>query len=172
MNNDLYRLWQFFLFTVTLCVLFASFYFQFVKDLQPCPLCIMQRICVIAALSLFILGAILGRRRGTGTLIILQIIIAVAGLYFASRQLWLQSLPPDELPACLPGLDVLIRYFPWQDVLHALIWGAADCGEVHWQWLGLTMPAWCAIYFTSILIAAWVSQFILNQSKAISGKAP
>lgn len=170
MKNDYYRSWQFFLFIISLGVLLASFYFQWVKELQPCPLCIMQRFCVALALVLFMMGVVLGRSRGASILTLLQCIVALAGLYFASRQVWLQSLPPDKLPACLPGLDVLLRYFPWHDVLKALIWGAADCAEVNWQWLGLSMPGWCVIYFASLLVAAPISRVFLNQNAVNKNK--
>ena len=55
-----------------------------------------------------------------------QLLFAAAGIYFAARQLLLQSLPEDAVPSCLPGLDVLVKYFPWTDILHALFWGAGE----------------------------------------------
>jgi protein dithiol:quinone oxidoreductase len=145
-----YRYWQIILFLVSLSILAASLYFQYIRDLQPCPLCLMQRLCVILELLLCTIAIFINHIRTQRIVTVLQIIIALAGLYFAGRQLWLQSLPPDQIPACLPGLDVLMRYFPWRDVLHALLWGAADCAEVNWTLLGLSMPAW-ALYFIGML---------------------
>lgn len=166
MIKDNYRLGQFILFAISLFVLAASFYFQFVKKLEPCPLCLMQRLCVILALVLCLMSiyfkSIPARRR----ILLLQLLLAVAGLYFSGRQLWLQSLPADQLPACLPGMGVLLQYFPWRDILHAALLGAADCGEITWQWLGLSMPAWSALYFAAFFAIAFFSRHQLQQTQA------
>ena len=61
MIKDTYRLWQFFLFVISFFVFYASLYFQFVQDLQPCPLCLMQRACVFLALAVSLMGAFMGR---------------------------------------------------------------------------------------------------------------
>lgn len=166
MTKDIFRIGQFILFAISLFVLAASFYFQFVQKLEPCPLCLMQRLCVLLALTLCVFGlffkSITTRRR----LLIIQLLIAVAGLYFSGRQLWLQTLPADQLPACLPGMSILLQYFPWRDILHAVLLGAADCGEITWQWLGLSMPAWSALYFTGFIACVFVSHYILRKSQA------
>ncbi|WP_419419332.1 disulfide bond formation protein B [Legionella sp. D16C41] len=149
-----YRYWQSLLLLISLGVLLASIYFQYIEGMQPCPLCLMQRLCVLLELFFCFIAIFTSRLFIQRFITSLQIIIALAGLYFAGRQLWLQSLPHDQMPACLPGLDVLMRYFPWRDILHALFWGAADCAEINWQLLGLSMPAWAALYFICILSTA------------------
>lgn len=161
MNKLTWRTWQLLLFLTGLSVFLASLYFEFVKGLQPCPLCLMQRLCVFLFAITCLLALILDVKRAR-MVVILQTVIAVCGLYFASRQLWLQSLPADQLPACLPGLDILMRYFPWRDVVHALMFGAADCGKVTWVWLGLSMPAWTALYFFGLLLSTFVSRTVLK----------
>jgi disulfide bond formation protein DsbB len=83
----------------------------------------------------------------------LQCFFACAGLFFALRQLWLQSLPAGTAPACMPGLDILIRYFPWQDVAHALLWGSGDCAESTWNFLGISMAGWSAVYFSFMALS-------------------
>jgi len=154
MTKRHYRNIQSLLLLFTLLVLVASFYFQYFKGLQPCPLCLMQRFCIFMLLMFGLMGLNLTSMKRGRIVSFLQSFFAVAGLFFAGRQLWLQSLPADQTPACMPGLDVLIHYFPWQDVVRALVWGAGDCAEVNWQWLGLSMPAWAACYFVIMLIAS------------------
>ncbi|STX29879.1 Disulfide bond formation protein B (Disulfide oxidoreductase) [Legionella beliardensis] len=163
MTSYNYRYWQLVLLIMSLCVLLASLYFQYIKDLQPCPLCLMQRLCVILEVIVCFIALFASRERMQRGMAGLQIIIALAGLYFAGRQLWLQALPHDQIPACLPGLEVLLQYFPWRDIFHALLWGAADCAEVSWQFLGLSMPAWAALYFIGMMSAA---VFIYINTKA------
>lgn len=94
----------------------------------------------------------------------IQVIVSLAGLYFAGRQLWLQSLPADQAPACMPDLSVLIHYFPWQDVFHALFWGAADCAEPSASWWGLSMPVWALAYFLVMLFAAVLTHWRLGKT--------
>lgn len=131
---------------ITLLVLFASFYFQYFAGLLPCPLCIMQRVCVFLLLGTVSLSFRTLQR--AHLICVLQIFFASAGLFFALRQLWIQSLPAASMPACMPGLDILIRYFPWRAAFQSLFWGTGDCGEVHWQFLGISMPGWAAMYFS------------------------
>jgi disulfide bond formation protein DsbB len=151
MTKIQYKKCQHLLVLVTFFVLFASFYFQYAQGMQPCPLCLMQRLCVFLLLAS--MGIALGTQKKAHWFSFFQLLIAGAGLFFASRQLWLQSLPPESAPACMPGLDVLIQYFPWQTVARALLWGTGDCAESTWSMLGLSMPAWSALYFLSMLLA-------------------
>lgn len=139
-----------FLTTITFLVLFFSFYSQYVLGLQPCPLCIMQRICVFLLMLVMVLSCFMIKKARLFSL--LQIIFSVAGLFFSSRHLWLQSLPADAVPACMPGLDILISYFPWQEVARALFWGAGDCAEKTWSLLGVSMPGWSALYFLFMMV--------------------
>lgn len=151
MSKRVYRSLHALLFLITTLVLFASLYLQYVTGLEPCPLCIMQRISVFFLFLFCLMALCLSTLKRARLVAALQIFFASAGLYFAGRQLWLQSLPPEKTPACMPGLDVLIQYFPWQEVMRALFLGAGDCAETAWLWLGLSMPAWASLYFVGIL---------------------
>lgn len=163
MKKITYRKIQSVLALVTVAVLLSSFYLQYAVGLQPCPLCLMQRICVFLLLGL--MGLSLGTLRKAHIVSLVQVIIAAAGLFFASRHLWLQSLPAGQAPACMPGLDVLIQYFPWQTVLHALLWGAGDCAETNWSMWGISMPGWSALYFLFMVVSGL---FLYFQTRASS----
>jgi disulfide bond formation protein DsbB len=163
MNKLTYKKIQLLLAIITLGVLFASFYFQYFKGLNPCPLCIMQRICIFLLLVLF--GLSLGTLKKAHIISVVQVLISSAGLFFASRQLWLQSLPAESAPACMPGLDVLMRYFPWQTVVHALLWGSGDCAEVSWSVWGISMPGWAALYF---LLMAFAGAFLYLKTRKLN----
>lgn len=160
-----YRKIQSFLALVTVIVLLSSFYLQYEVGLQPCPLCLMQRLCVFLLLLLGLIGLRLGTLKKAHIVSLAQVIIACAGLFFALRHLWLQSLPTGQAPACMPGLDVLIHYFPWQTVLHALLWGAGDCAEINWSMLGISMPGWSALYF---LFMAVTGLFLYFHTRVLS----
>lgn len=163
MSKRLYRNIQVFLSLITLFVFGASLYFQYHEGMEPCPLCLMQRFCVFLLLFLTFTGVRLGTIQRARLISLAQMLIAMAGIYFSARQLWLQSLPPESTPACLPSLEVLVKYFPWKDVLHALFWGAGDCAEISWQWLGLSMPAWVLLYFMLMFFVSFVLYWRLGR---------
>jgi protein dithiol:quinone oxidoreductase len=150
MKKITYRRIQTFNAALTVGVLFASFYFQYAVGLAPCPLCLMQRLCVFLLLA--IMGLSFRTLKKARRISFLQIIFASAGLFFALRQLWLQSLPAANVPACMPGLDILIRYFPWQTIAKTLFWGTGDCAEATWHFWGISMAGWSALYFSFMLL--------------------
>jgi disulfide bond formation protein DsbB len=128
--------------------------------LQPCPLCIFQRIGVIGAGVFFLLAgvhnpAMLGQRIYAA----LAGLAALLGGGVSVRHLWLQSLPPSEVPACGPGLDYMMDVFPLQEVIGMILSGSGSCAEVSWQFLGLTLPAWTLLVFIVLLAAALVQLF-------------
>jgi protein dithiol:quinone oxidoreductase len=135
------------LFIVSLCCLLASFYLQYGMALEPCPLCIMQRVCVMAIVltsgAAFLFPSLIKKR----SYWILQVFWVGAGVYFVSRQLWLQSLPMNQVPACMPGLHILMTYFPWTDVMKALFWGGGSCAVVKFRLFNLSLATWSGVYF-------------------------
>jgi disulfide bond formation protein DsbB len=152
MTKPVYRKIQSTLLLITLFVLTTALYFEYGKGMQPCPLCLMQRLCTFLFGLFCMTGLFSDEVRRARRVTIFQMVFAVFGIYFASRQIWLQSLPADAAPACMPSLDILIHYFSGMQVLTALLWGTGDCADVTWRFLGLSMPVWSAIYFVAMLL--------------------
>ncbi len=126
-----------------------AYYLQFVQDLEPCPLCILQRLAFMAFGLTFLVGAVIGSGR-TGTRIVagLGLLFAGLGAGVAGRQVWLQSLPADQVPACGPGLDYMVGNFPLLKTLSMILRGSGECAENAWQFLGLGIAAWALVWFT------------------------
>lgn len=126
----------------------TAFYMQYVMGLDPCPLCMTQRIVIYVLAAVFLI-ALLHNPRITGQRIYAGLIslFALTGAAFASRQLWLQSLPADQVPACGPSLEYMIDVLPWMDVLSVMMRGTGDCAKVAWTFLSLSIPAWTLIAF-------------------------
>ncbi len=164
MTKKSYQVMQHMLLMFTLLILGATFYFQYVKNLQPCPLCLMQRYSAFLLALTCLVGLRVSSLKRAKTLAIFQMTFAFLGAVFAIRQMWLQFFPAEHTSACLPGFDVLIHYFPWQDVLHALLWGAGECAEVTWKWLGLPMSVWASFYFLTMFVASGVGFILLKKS--------
>ena len=123
-----------------------ALYAEHVLLLAPCPLCVFQRMAVIALGIVFLIAAIHnpagnGRHVYTG----LIVLAAGTGIGVAGRHVWLQNLPADEVPSCGPGYDYIIDSFPLADALKMIFTGSGECATVDWQFLGLSMPAWVLI---------------------------
>ena len=125
-----------------------ALFFEHGMGLEPCPLCISQRIAVIL-LGLVSLAAVIHNpgRKGIKVYGFLTILAGIGGVVLASRQLWLQSLPPDQVPACLPSVDYLMEVLPFTEFLTIMFSGTGDCAEVKWEMFGVSMPGWTLLAF-------------------------
>lgn len=122
--------------------------------LEPCPLCIFQRVAVIAA-AVVLLAAALHNPKGWGGAIyaVLGLAVVGAGIGVAWRHLWLQSLPPDQVPSCGPGLDYMIDILPWQQVFTHVLSGSGECAEIDFLFLGISLPGWTLVGFVILALA-------------------
>lgn len=144
-------------FTLCTLLLLTAYYFQYALDMEPCPLCMTQRLAFYACGLLF-LGAAVHHPRLTGQRIYagLTLLFSVFGAAVASRQLWLQSLPEDQVPACAPSLDYMLEVLPWADILSVMLRGSGDCAEVQWVFLGLSIPGWSLVAFVTLAIVSLI----------------
>ena len=147
-----YRQTNLLIFLAPALLLGFGYYLQFVKGLEPCPLCMTQRICFYL-IGIFALIAVFNRssiifQRVTASL---GAIACITGLAVAGRQLWLQHLPEDQVPACGPGFNYIIENFPLLEAVEIMFRGNGNCAEVVWQFLGLSIPGWAFIAFTGLL---------------------
>ena len=134
-------------------VLVASYVEPF-ASMNPCPMCMMQRAIYLVTAGFALLTLISLRHRILTTIFsILGLLSALTGIAVAARQVWLQHLPKDEVPACGPPLEYMIEVFPIMEVLQSMLMGTGDCAEVQWQWLGLSIPAWSILAFTGLALA-------------------
>ncbi len=136
-----------------------AFYQQYRAFMDPCPLCIFQRVAFLL-MGLVALLAALHNPRRTGQRVYASVIVvsAMLGALVAGRHLWLQSLPPDQVPECGPGLNYLLENFPLTDVLSTVLLGSGSCAEVHWRLLGLSMPGWTLFWYLVLgSLALWLA---------------
>ncbi len=133
-------------FLVCAALIAFALYAQQVLGLEPCPLCIFQRVAVICLGLLFLVAAVHAAGRGMRRVYAILIgLTALVGSGVAGRQLWLQALPPDRVPACGPGLDFMLEAFPVGEMLMTVLSGSGECAKVDWVLLGLSMPGWVLI---------------------------
>ena len=141
---------------VCIGLLAFGYYLQYFAGQEPCPLCIFQRLGYFAIGCIGLVGAIhaprgLGVLGYSGTVLL----TALTGAGIASRQVWLQHLPPDQVPECGPGLDYMLDVFPLADALRRVFSGSGECAEVTWTLLSLSIAGWSLICFVVIAVLAW-----------------
>lgn len=145
------RTWFFFGFLACLCAMFTAAYFQFVEELEPCPLCISQRIMIVAVGLTFLMAVFHNpKQKGIRIYAIIGGILALIGAGISTRHVWLQHLPPEEVPTCGPGLAYIFEHFPLSKTLETMLSGTGDCAEVLWTLLGLSIPAWTLLSFLGL----------------------
>lgn len=132
-----------------------AYYLQYGQGLEPCPLCILQRVAMAAA-GIFFLGAGLLNARGWKRWLtaLLPLTASLAGLGIAARHVWLQGLPPDQVPACGPPLDYLLNMMPLTDAIAFLLRGEGSCAVIDASFLGLSLPGWTMLCFAGLSIWA------------------
>lgn len=143
-----------------------ALYLEHIVGLVPCPLCHVQRFAVVLFAVICLLASVhnplsLGRRIYAG----LALLTAAFGIATAGRQIWLQGLPEDQLPACLPPLEFMLEAFPLQDIISKMLHGTADCAEVNWTLLGLNIAQLSMISFVLMLL---MSLYILARKDSSS----
>jgi disulfide bond formation protein DsbB len=126
-----------------------ALYTQYFEHYDPCPLCIFQRITVVALGLAFLIAAIHNPRR-QGAWVYAGLIggLALISSGVSARHVYIQMQPPGSVPACGAPLNVLMQMFHvWQVVVKVLHAGG-ECAVINWTFLGLSMPAWvlfCAL---------------------------
>ena len=123
-----------------------AYYAQMVLHLEPCPLCIFQRVGVFTLGVVFLIAAAhdpVGWGRRVYAALLGAAALAVIGV--AVRHLYIQSLPEGSIPACGASLDFMLKVFSLSEVLVKVLTGSGECAKVTWSFLGLAMPAWVLI---------------------------
>ncbi|GAB4391874.1 MAG: disulfide bond formation protein B [Gammaproteobacteria bacterium] len=150
---------DFLAFLICACLIGFAIYLQFSKNIEPCPLCIIQRVIVVITGLLFFLGSL----QRFGSIIWLKIyhgficLVALSGAGIAWRQVWLQLHPEKHAQACAPSLEFMLRNLPLTDTLRLLLTGGDDCATVHWTFLNLSIPMWTLIFFCLLALLALIN---------------
>jgi disulfide bond formation protein DsbB len=143
-------------FLVCLCLMGYALYLQYVLNLDPCALCVLQRVCVIAMGVIFLVAIFHNPGRAGATVYaILQLLVGGTGAALAARQVWLQSLPKDQVPACGMSLDYMLETLPFTETLKKVFEGSGECAEKGWEFLHLSIAGWTLVFFVAMVTAAF-----------------
>jgi protein dithiol:quinone oxidoreductase len=141
-------------------LMLCALYFEHFMGLNPCPLCMFQRVFVVAVGLVCLVGflhnpGITGHRVYAGFVLV----FSLAGAAIAGRQVWLQGLPADQVPACGPDLDFMLQAFPLLETISTVLSGSGECAEIQWSFLGMSMPTWMVFIFGAMCLVALQQMF-------------
>ena len=151
-----YRLLSGLLFLASAAGMCFALYLEHVQGLEPCPLCVFQRVGLIG-LGLISLAALLHNPASNLMKRLYALLGSLAILWsagVAARHIWLQNLPPDQVPSCGPGLDYWLDTLPMKSVFQQVLTGSGDCAKVDWTFLGQSLPVWSFVFFAFLALAS------------------
>ncbi|MCH9637604.1 disulfide bond formation protein DsbB [Candidatus Rickettsiella isopodorum] len=155
------------LLTFFLCalVLAIAAYLQYKVGIIPCPLCIIQRFLITLLGLLFLMGGLFNFEPVTRCFLhTLTFLFAVAGAVVASRQLWLEHFPSDQLISCQATIAQYSTSIYFHKIIALFFQGTSNCGSGTWRFLNLSMPGWTLIIFI-VLAAISLRQVYINRRK-------
>ncbi len=160
------RIW--FLFMTLACVGMVSYaiYVQHVDFIDPCPLCVFQRM-IYMWLGAVALVAFIHNPGNIGRWIYGGLISAggIVGVGIAGRHVWLQSLPPDQVPDCGMGLNYMLETMPLGQVLSEVLYGSGECAEVYWTFLGISLPGWSFLWYVVFTVGTITVLIMANKAR-------
>jgi disulfide bond formation protein DsbB len=140
-----------------IAMLFAQVYLEQILGLPPCPLCMAQRVFVVLWGVIALIAALHNpARMGRRIYATLCALAAMAGAAIAVRHVWIQHLPPDQVPACGPSLEYMLDTLPFSETLSMVLMGDGECAAIHWTFLGLSIPEQTLVMAAVVLaICLW-----------------
>lgn len=130
-------------------------YLQISQNLNPCPMCIVQRYALfLVAITAGLAGAS-SRKILRIPFVVLLLLSAGFGAFVAARQSWLQWYPP-EVASCGRDFYGMIETFPLQRAIPMIFKGSGDCAKVDWTFLGGSIANWSFVCFVLIGLLATV----------------
>lgn len=145
----------------------GGYFIEYVYHIEPCPLCILQRLVFGIIAILFLVGA-LHNPKGIATYIysILIMLMSITGSLLAARQIWLQHLPPDQVPSCTAGLNRLLEVYPVLEALKLIFNSSGECSVIDFTILGLSLAEWSLFSFV-LLIGFSITLIFLIKKRRI-----
>ncbi len=141
-------------FLCSAVMLALALYMEHVMYLEPCPLCMVQRLAVIAVGVLCLIAALHNPgNRGRRVYGYVILFAALFGVAMAGRHVYLQSLPSDRVPECFPGIEFIFQNNALMDALSIVLSGTGECAETLWTFLGISIPGWTLMALCLFVVA-------------------
>lgn len=150
-------------FFVSFGLVALALFIQTKFNLEPCPLCITQRMFFMGLGVLFLIHAFLPKvnfLQKTFTLV--EVLTALGGAGWALRHWYLQANKESMVADCGVGFDYMFENFPLKKMFTLIFKGTGDCATIDWTFLGLTLPQLALMAFVGFVGYA-IFLFKLNQ---------
>lgn len=142
---------------VALALIGVGLILQHVVGLEPCPLCIFQRVAYFFVGVFGLVAAAVAPRRWARAVAVLMLAAALVGMGIAGWHVRLQMSP--ESLSCGPGLGVMLDNFPLTQVLPRVFRGSGDCADAGWTLFGVSIAGWSLVWFTLLSLASIATFF-------------
>lgn len=123
--------------------------------LEPCPLCISQRMVFMGLGILFLITAFIKPASILQYIFTaLLVLTALGGSGVAIRHWYLQAHRDTMVADCGVGFDYMFENFPLQKALTLVFRGTGDCAAIDWTFLGLSLPQLSLIAYIGFAVYA------------------
>ena len=125
----------------------SALYFQYILGLEPCIMCVYQRLAIV---SIFVAGVIgtVGYKYiiARGIAYIFWGIGAIWGLIIAIEHVEMQENSGSLFFSCefIPNFP---NWAPLHQWIPFLFEATGDCGEISWKLLNYSMPQWMIVVY-------------------------
>ena len=143
-------------------VMCGQYYLENIVGLEPCNLCILQKLSAQAVFFIFLLKILVPKFKFIFDLVGIGVLIF--GASASARQIYLQNLPADQLTGgyCDIPFEFLFNMYPFFDALGKVFQGSSKCAEESWVFLYLNIPEWALLFFTSMILLLMLRYFLIN----------
>lgn len=158
-----------FLFVFSFCLTAGSFLLQWVFGLEPCSLCMIDRVLVILLTGVFGLALLhQPKKKGEQIYRLIGGFLATFGILITLRHLWILHLPASEIPDCIPNFDYLLKILPLHEALAMAVKGSHECAKPQSSFLGLSLPTWTLGGFLVIALTSAMPWRLCDKKKVAS----
>lgn len=135
------------------------------KGLEPCPMCITQRVLFIAVGTVALLATLHGSKGRVARIAygVLMAVLAATGAGVAARQSWIQHYPPP-MDECGADFYYLIDTTPLARIVPEIFSGTGECTMRQWVFLGLSIAEWAFVCFVAITVLSLWRTFAVHHA--------
>ena len=143
-------------------VMCGQYYLENIVGLEPCNLCILQKLSAQAVFFVYLIKMIVPKFKFIFDF--LGFVVLVFGASASGRQIYLQNLPADQLTGgyCDIPFEFLFNMYPFFDALSKVFQGSSKCAEESWVFLYLNIPEWALLFFASMILLLLIRYFLIN----------
>lgn len=139
----------------TVSLLIAYIYFDLIKELDACTLCILDRFLLFGIAIIFMISIITNKKFFHITLFSFNLILCLIGIISTTRHIWLQIFRDKSSIngfGCGGDFFYYISTLPLAEAIKNIFNNPTPCNEIQWQLFGLSIPMYTFILFLILTI--------------------